>query len=90
MVRSQNDLYMVVNNNGAEVNSNNDNTEESVKEGKLTVGELQRAAINICNFILSAPVIERELIDTDLQNITIQFQMIRPSMKYLTLKKTIR
>ena len=40
---------MVVNNNGAEVNSNNDNTEESVKEGKLTVGELQRAAINICN-----------------------------------------
>lgn len=41
MVRSQNDLYMVVNNNGAEVNSNNDNTEESVKEGKLTVGELR-------------------------------------------------
>ena len=66
MVRSQNDLYMVVNNNGAEVNSNNDNTEESVKEGKLTVGELQRAAINICNFILSAPVIERELVDTDI------------------------
>lgn len=35
MVRSQNDLYMVVNNNGAEVNSNNDNTEESVKEESL-------------------------------------------------------
>lgn len=65
MVRSQNDVYMVVNNNGAEVNSNNDNTEESVANGTLTVGELQRAAINICNFILAAPVIERELVDTD-------------------------
>lgn len=65
MVRSQNDVYMVVNNNGAEVNSNNDNTESSVEAGTLTVGELQRAAMNICNFILNAPVIERELVDTD-------------------------
>lgn len=65
MVRSQNDVYMVVNNNGAEVNSNNDNTESSVAEGRLTIGELQRAAMNICNFILNAPVIERELVDTD-------------------------
>ncbi len=65
MVRSQNDVYMVVNNNGAEINSNNDNTEESIEKGTLTIGELQRAAINICNFILNAPVIERELIDTD-------------------------
>lgn len=65
MVRSQNDVYMVVNNNGAEVNSNNDNTEESVEKGTLTIGELQRAAINICNFILASPVIERELVDTD-------------------------
>lgn len=65
MVRSQNDVYMVVNNNGAEVNSNNDNTESSVKEGRLTIGELQRAAMNICRFILNAPVIERELVDTD-------------------------
>lgn len=65
MVRSQNDVYMVVNNNGAEVNSNADNTESSVAEGRLTVGELQRAAMNLCNFILHAPVIERELVDTD-------------------------
>ncbi len=65
MVRSQNDVYMVVNNNGAEVNSNGDNTEESVKNGTLTIGELQRAAKNICNFILAAPVIHRPLIDTD-------------------------
>lgn len=65
MVRSQNDVYMVVNNNGAEVNSNGDNTEESIANGTLTIGELQRAAKNICNFILNAPVIHRELIDTD-------------------------
>ena len=65
MVRSQNDVYMVVNNNGAEINSNNDDTEKSVEEGRLTVGELQRAAINICTFILNAPVINRELVDTD-------------------------
>lgn len=65
MVRSQNDVYMVVNNNGAEINSNNDDTEIAVEGGRLTVGELQRAAINICNFILNAPVIHRELIDTD-------------------------
>ena len=65
LIRSQNDVYMVVNNNGAEVNSNNDNTEQSVKDGTLTVGELQRAAINICNVILHSQVIERELVDTD-------------------------
>lgn len=65
MVRSQNDVYMIVNNNGAEVNLNSDNTESSVEAGTLTVGELQRAAMNICNFILNAPVIERELVDTD-------------------------
>ena len=65
MVRAQNDVYMVVNNNGAEVNSNSDNTESSVEEGKLTIGELQRATKNICNFILNAPVIERKLVDTD-------------------------
>ncbi len=63
MVRSQNDVYMVVNNNGAEINSNGDNTEAAIIEGRLTVGELQRASMNILRFILAAPVIERELID---------------------------
>jgi beta-glucosidase len=32
MVRSQNDVYMVVNNNGAEVNSNNDNKKALLKQ----------------------------------------------------------
>ncbi len=56
MVRSQNDLYMVVNNNGAEVNAYGDNTLESLENGSLTIGELQRAAMNICRFLLEAPV----------------------------------
>lgn len=65
MIRSQNDVYMIVNNNGAEVNSHGDNTEKSIKEGCLTIGELQRAAKNICTFLIKAPVIRRKLVDTD-------------------------
>lgn len=38
MVRAQNDLYMVVNNYGAEVNSANDNTIEFLEKGSLTRG----------------------------------------------------
>lgn len=61
MVRAQNDLYMVVTNGGSEENAYEDNTLEALKEGKLTVGELQRCAINICRFILSVPVAKRPL-----------------------------
>ncbi|WP_062350646.1 glycoside hydrolase family 3 protein [Bacillus kwashiorkori] len=59
MIISQNDLYMVVNNFGAEVNVNNDNTLESLRNGSLTKGELQRSAMNICEFLMSAPVFSR-------------------------------
>lgn len=65
MIRSQNDVYMVVNNNGAEINSNEDNTEESIANGRLTIGELQRTAKNICTFLLESSVIDRELIDPE-------------------------
>ena len=44
MVRAQNDLYMVVNNNGAAINAAGDDTVEALEAGKLTVGELQRCA----------------------------------------------
>ena len=47
MVRSQNDLYMVVNNNGAEVNSNNDNTEESVRRESLLLESFREQQFNI-------------------------------------------
>lgn len=61
MVRSQNDLYMVVNNYGAEVNSMEDDTLEALEKGELTIGELQRSAENICRFLLNAPVMKREI-----------------------------
>jgi beta-glucosidase len=60
MVRSQNDLYMVVSNYGAETNVWGDNTIESLANGSLTRGELQRCAMNICEFLMQAPVFSRE------------------------------
>ncbi|RAV04607.1 glycoside hydrolase family 3 C-terminal domain-containing protein [Paenibacillus sp. YN15] len=59
MVRAQNDLYMVVDNYGAAINSSDDNTLESLENGKLTRGELQRSAMNICSYLLKAPVFAR-------------------------------
>lgn len=53
MVRSQNDLYMVVADSLS--NSNEDNSEESLKSGALTRGELQRSAANICRFLMKSP-----------------------------------
>ena len=61
MVRSQNDLYMVVNNNGAEINAMGDDLLDALDNGKLTIGELQRSARNICRFLLQAPVMKRPL-----------------------------
>ncbi|AWB42996.1 beta-glucosidase [Paenibacillus sp. CAA11] len=60
MVRAQNDLYMVVANYGAETNVWGDNTLESLENGTLTRGELQRSAMNICNFLMEAPVFSRD------------------------------
>lgn len=60
MVRAGNDLYMVVNNDGAELNASNDNTLASLANGTLTIGELQRSAKNICNFLMQAPVFGRK------------------------------
>lgn len=61
MIRSQNDLYMVVENDGAECNASSDDTLEALKSGRLTLGELQRSAMNICRFIMDAPVMDRPL-----------------------------
>lgn len=62
MLRAQNDLFMVVNNNGAEVNSRHDNTIPSLEEGKLARGELQRSVKNILGFLLQAPVSGRPFV----------------------------
>ena len=61
MVRSQNDLYMVVDNLEAASNPMGDNTLEALEKGELTIGELQRCAANICRFLMEAPVMERSL-----------------------------
>ena len=60
MVRAQNDLYMVVNNYGAEMNANEDDTLEALEEGRLEVGELQRCAMNICGFLMETPAFFRK------------------------------
>ncbi len=59
MVRAQNDLYMVVDNLAAERNPMQDNTLEALESGRLTLGELQRCAMNICRFLMNAPVMDR-------------------------------
>lgn len=59
MIRAQNDLYMVVNNNGAEINAGEDNTLTALADGTLTLGELQRCASNILLFMLHTQVVKR-------------------------------
>lgn len=63
MVRAQNDLYMVVSNFGADINAYEDNTIESLANGTLTHGELQRNAMNICRWLMNAPVFNREQVN---------------------------
>ncbi len=60
MVKSQNDVYMVVGNFGAEVNEYNDNTIEGLQCGKLSLGELQRSAMNICKFATTTKAMDRD------------------------------
>ena len=65
MIRAQNDLYMVT--SSAENNTNGDDTAEGLAEGRLTRGELQRAAFNICRFLCDTPAFLRmNGIETDL------------------------
>lgn len=59
MIRAQNDIFMVVSNNGAELNSSGDDTLDAVAEGRLTIGELQRSAMNICRLLMKTPAFRR-------------------------------
>lgn len=65
MLRSQNDLYMVVEHDGAEINVSNDDTLQAFENGTLSLGELQRSAINICRFIMDSPAMGRPLVAFD-------------------------
>jgi len=55
MARAQNDIYMVC----ADGASGNDNTLEELEKGTLLRCELQRNAINICNFLMNTHAMER-------------------------------
>ena len=55
MVAAQNDIYMVV--SDAKSNPENDDVEEMLHAGKITLGELQRNAANILGFLLKSPSI---------------------------------
>ena len=53
MIRAQNDLYMVT--FSSEKNANGDDTAQGLAEGRITRGELQRSAYNICRFLIDTP-----------------------------------
>lgn len=59
MVRSQNDVYMVV--RDSETNSGGDNLEESLQNGSLQRSELVRCAMNILGVLMRSPVMDRSL-----------------------------
>lgn len=59
MVRAQNDLYMVVDNNTAGSCSRFNNNMSYIANGTLTVGELQRSAKNVAKFLLKTPAFAR-------------------------------
>ncbi len=70
-VRAQNDLNMV--NTNAEENSNNDDLDAAVKEGRLERAELVKCAANICEFLMKTPVFDRMIngeseLDKELKN----------------------
>ncbi len=53
MIAAQNDIYMVV--SDAIENPENDDCKAKLEEGYITLGELQRNAKNICEFLLQSP-----------------------------------
>lgn len=55
MAVAQNDVYMVC----ADGASGDDNTLESLGNGRLEMSELQRNAVNICNFIMKSNAMKR-------------------------------
>lgn len=57
MAKAQNDLYMVC--TEADKNVLGDNILSSLSAGTLTRGELQRNAMNICNFLMNTRAFER-------------------------------
>ena len=59
MVRSQNDMYMCCSDGTR--NTSGENTMESLENGTLTRGELQRTAINVCSHVMQTEAMKRLL-----------------------------
>lgn len=59
MARSQNDVYMVC--PDASVNSSGDNILAELESGELTLGEIQRNAMNVLKFSMKTPAFARVL-----------------------------
>lgn len=57
MIRAQNDLYMCCSDGSK--NADGDNILESLKNGKLTRAELQRAAVNVCSHVMKTQAAAR-------------------------------
>jgi beta-glucosidase len=57
MIRSQNDLYMVT--PDAKANTTNDDAKEGLASGRVTLGEYQRSAMNICKVLMKVPAFNR-------------------------------
>ncbi len=55
MVRAQNDTYMVC----ANSSEHEDDIADALKDGRVTIGELQRCAFNICSFLLHTNAFKR-------------------------------
>lgn len=82
MVKAQNDVYMVV----SDAATYKDDMEDSFKTGYLTLGELQRCAKNILNFVMNT-VTFKENIMTDFSDLSSATELISAdALKELPLK----
>lgn len=61
MIRSRNDVYMICQNDKAELDGNDDDLRQALKSGKIKRSELQRCARDIINFMIKTKVAERPL-----------------------------
>lgn len=59
MVRSQNDIYMVV--GDSENNSSHDNLMEGLESGKVALGHLRASAMNVLSLVMDLPAMDRFL-----------------------------
>ncbi len=90
MVRSQNDLYMVV--TDATSNSGHDNLKEALADERLTLGEMQRSAANICRVLTRLPTFERTCgienpLDKELDQCLSAEEMAMQSMTTITMER---